>query len=164
MYQFISRSIYVSFIQLFLSKQRPSLISIGARLSSLSSHFTLICGSSLLVTSAGEILVDSCIMVCKVPSNTVAVDQSKFWDESGVHWDAHRTGWTIAGGCASIVRLLHVFLPIPWPHFLFQDNTYIIRINPPTLQVERPSIFQSNRVKDLHRNYTNPRQQRQMYS
>jgi len=45
-------------------------------------------------------------MVCEVSSNTVAVDQSQFWDENGSHWDAHRIGWTIAGGCASITVLI----------------------------------------------------------
>jgi hypothetical protein len=36
--------------------------------------------------------------------NAPAVDQSDFWDASGIHWDQHRIGWAIAGGCAALVR------------------------------------------------------------
>ncbi|CAE6406203.1 unnamed protein product [Rhizoctonia solani] len=32
--------------------------------------------------------------------NTEAVDQSSFWDESGIHWDAHRIGWAVSGAFA----------------------------------------------------------------
>lgn len=43
------------------------------------------------------------IMTC--PSdNTQAVDQSSFWGEGSIYWDAHRVGWAIAGGSALLVR------------------------------------------------------------
>ncbi|KAI0312274.1 DUF300-domain-containing protein [Amylostereum chailletii] len=42
-------------------------------------------------------------------SNTQAVDQSKFWDSTGVNWDAHRVGWAIAGGCAAATVIISVF-------------------------------------------------------
>ncbi|KAH9954598.1 organic solute transporter Ostalpha-domain-containing protein [Russula dissimulans] len=29
-----------------------------------------------------------------------AVDQSQFWSQGSLHWDAHRIGWAIAGSCA----------------------------------------------------------------
>ncbi|KAH9940132.1 organic solute transporter Ostalpha-domain-containing protein [Epithele typhae] len=38
--------------------------------------------------------------------NQQAIDQSDFWDENGIHWDAHRIGWLIAGVCAAITVLL----------------------------------------------------------
>ncbi|KAF8637178.1 hypothetical protein AX17_002991 [Amanita inopinata Kibby_2008] len=33
-------------------------------------------------------------------TNTIAVDQSDFWDSNGINWDSHRIGWVIAGSCA----------------------------------------------------------------
>ncbi|KAF9530748.1 organic solute transporter Ostalpha-domain-containing protein [Crepidotus variabilis] len=41
-------------------------------------------------------------MVCSTSSNTVTVDQTSFWDENGMHWDTHRIGWAVSGGCAAI--------------------------------------------------------------
>ncbi|KAI0338800.1 DUF300-domain-containing protein [Trametopsis cervina] len=38
--------------------------------------------------------------------NSVAVDQSSFWDENGINWDAHRIGWVIAGACAAATVLI----------------------------------------------------------
>lgn len=38
--------------------------------------------------------------------NTVDIDQSSFWDSGGVNWDAHRIGWTIAGGCAALTLII----------------------------------------------------------
>ncbi|CEL53042.1 Transmembrane protein 184C OS=Xenopus laevis GN=tmem184c PE=2 SV=1 [Rhizoctonia solani AG-1 IB] len=32
--------------------------------------------------------------------NTEAIDQSSFWDENGIHWDAHRIGWAVSGAFA----------------------------------------------------------------
>ena len=37
--------------------------------------------------------------------NTQAVDQSRFWSDGSLHWDAHRVGWTIAGACTAVVRI-----------------------------------------------------------
>ena len=37
--------------------------------------------------------------------NTQAVDQSRFWSDGSLHWDAHRVGWTIAGACTAVVRV-----------------------------------------------------------
>lgn len=40
---------------------------------------------------------------CSVSENTVATSQSSFWDPSDEHWDAHRIGWAVAGGCTVLV-------------------------------------------------------------
>ena len=37
--------------------------------------------------------------------NAQAVDQSRFWSDKSIHWDAHRVGWAIAGGCTALVRI-----------------------------------------------------------
>ncbi|KIY62145.1 DUF300-domain-containing protein [Cylindrobasidium torrendii FP15055 ss-10] len=39
-------------------------------------------------------------------SNRAQVDQSTFWDEDGINWDAHRIGWAIAGGCAAVTVII----------------------------------------------------------
>ena len=31
-------------------------------------------------------------------ANVEIEDESSFWDANGLHWDAHRIGWAIAGG------------------------------------------------------------------
>lgn len=38
--------------------------------------------------------------------NTEAVDQSSFWTSGNIHWDAHRIGWAIAGGCSALVSTI----------------------------------------------------------
>jgi hypothetical protein len=50
-------------------------------------------------------------MTC-ASDNTQAVDQSHFWTDGSLHWDAHRVGWAIAGACTVVVRvyLLYLFL------------------------------------------------------
>jgi hypothetical protein len=46
-----------------------------------------------------------CITEMSCPSdNTQAVDQSHFWGSGSIHWDAHRVGWAVAGGCSLLVR------------------------------------------------------------
>lgn len=40
--------------------------------------------------------------------NTAAVDQSSFWSDSSLHWNAHRIGWVIAGGCTVVVSYYYV--------------------------------------------------------
>jgi hypothetical protein len=42
------------------------------------------------------------VATCK-EDNQQAIDQTSFWDSNGIHWDAHRIGWTIAGACAAAV-------------------------------------------------------------
>ena len=44
-------------------------------------------------------------MRCTSSDNAAEIDQSTFWDPNGMHWDAHKIGWTIAGACALLVRL-----------------------------------------------------------
>lgn len=40
-------------------------------------------------------------------TNSVIADQETFWDIDGtIHWDAHRIGWSIAGGCAAVCTLV----------------------------------------------------------
>ena len=50
-------------------------------------------------------------MPCESSANQQAIDQTKFWDENGLHWEPHRIGWAIAGGCTVIVRSLLFALP-----------------------------------------------------
>ncbi|KAF8797823.1 DUF300-domain-containing protein [Phlegmacium glaucopus] len=45
-------------------------------------------------------------MPCSVSENTVITDQSSFWDASGLHWDSHRIGWAIAGGCTALTTII----------------------------------------------------------
>ena len=40
---------------------------------------------------------------CSVSENTIATDQSSFWNSSSLQWDAHRIGWAVAGGCTVLV-------------------------------------------------------------
>ncbi|KAF8484305.1 DUF300-domain-containing protein [Gautieria morchelliformis] len=49
-------------------------------------------------------------MVATCPEdNATGVDQSSFWDSSGIHWDQHRIGWAVAGGCAILTVLLTMY-------------------------------------------------------
>ncbi|KAF9032362.1 organic solute transporter Ostalpha-domain-containing protein [Panaeolus papilionaceus] len=48
-------------------------------------------------------------MTCDTSLNTVDVDQSDFWDTNGIHWDAHRIGWAIAGGTALLTIIISFF-------------------------------------------------------
>ncbi|KAF8515634.1 organic solute transporter Ostalpha-domain-containing protein [Gautieria morchelliformis] len=32
--------------------------------------------------------------------NVERVQQSQFWSKGGIHWDQHRIGWAVSGGCA----------------------------------------------------------------
>ncbi|KAF8523464.1 DUF300-domain-containing protein [Hysterangium stoloniferum] len=41
--------------------------------------------------------------------NADLLDQTSFWDSSGMHWDQHRIGWAIAGGCAVITVLISLY-------------------------------------------------------
>ncbi|KAH9021291.1 DUF300-domain-containing protein [Lactarius pseudohatsudake] len=41
------------------------------------------------------------------PSDNIqATDQSKFWSDGDIHWDAHRVGWAIAGGCSALTVII----------------------------------------------------------
>ncbi|KAG9099097.1 hypothetical protein FRC06_005657 [Ceratobasidium sp. 370] len=40
--------------------------------------------------------------------NTETIDQSSFWDENGVHWDAHRIGWAVSGAFALAAVLITI--------------------------------------------------------
>ncbi|KAF8574754.1 DUF300-domain-containing protein [Ramaria rubella] len=49
-------------------------------------------------------------MVATCPDdNSENNDQSSFWDSSGIHWDQHRIGWAIAGGCAVLTVLITMY-------------------------------------------------------
>ncbi|KAJ3995257.1 organic solute transporter Ostalpha-domain-containing protein [Lentinula boryana] len=39
--------------------------------------------------------------------NQQTVDQTDFWTDGGIDWDAHRIGWAIAGACAAAAFLQH---------------------------------------------------------
>lgn len=40
------------------------------------------------------------------PENTVAKNESAFWNSNGVNWDQHRIGWAIAGACACVTVII----------------------------------------------------------
>lgn len=42
-------------------------------------------------------------MPCSVSENTLDIVQGSFWNSTGIHWDTHRIGWAVAGGCAVLV-------------------------------------------------------------
>ncbi|KAF9493015.1 DUF300-domain-containing protein [Pleurotus eryngii] len=44
-------------------------------------------------------------MTCAA-ENAASVDQSQFWDGENLNWEAHRIGWTIAGGCAVLTMII----------------------------------------------------------
>ena len=101
---------------------------------------------------------------CSVSENTVATNQSAFWDPSTSFWDAHRIGWTVAGACTVLVRS---FLNLSfWPSCsIFTDNTDIIVYHRTTLQVRSRWRYRNAgiwRIIASSRNYTKPSQQRQM--
>ena len=52
-----------------------------------------------------------CITRMSCPSdNAQAIDQSSFWTHGSLHWDAHRIGWAVAGGCSAAVSAITL-----WP-------------------------------------------------
>ncbi|KAI0276227.1 DUF300-domain-containing protein [Russula aff. rugulosa BPL654] len=44
-------------------------------------------------------------MTC-ASDNTQAVDQSHFWTDGSIHWDAHRIGWAVAGACTVVTVII----------------------------------------------------------
>ncbi|KAJ3933873.1 MAG: DUF300-domain-containing protein [Lentinula lateritia] len=40
--------------------------------------------------------------------NQQAVDQTDFWTDGGIDWDAHRIGWAIAGACAAATVIISI--------------------------------------------------------
>jgi Organic solute transporter Ostalpha len=100
------------------------------------------------------------IMGC--PSdNDQAVDQSNFWTHSSFHWDAHRVGWAIAGGCAALVS--HIFYLTDFSYSII-DRSYLSYISFEALSVcqNRDVLFFTS-SSHIRRNYTKPAEQRQMY-
>jgi hypothetical protein len=85
-----------------LAAQRPCLESASSRLFiSLPSYPRRITSLSFYYPSPPP---HSTAMSC--PSdNSQAIDQSSFWS-AGMHWDSHRIGWAIAGGCSTLVRAI----------------------------------------------------------
>ncbi|KDR75855.1 hypothetical protein GALMADRAFT_97799 [Galerina marginata CBS 339.88] len=41
--------------------------------------------------------------------NTAATDQTSFWSQGSIHWDAHRIGWAVAGACTLVTLLISIF-------------------------------------------------------
>ena len=104
---------------------------------------------------------------CSVSENTIDTDQSSFWDSSNLHWDSHKIGWAVAGGCTILV------CSITWMFFLVSCSILSVRLQ--TILISLVSILQHCRYAQVEvtemlslihvirsRNYTNPRQQRQM--
>ncbi|KAG2019640.1 DUF300 domain-containing protein [Coprinopsis cinerea AmutBmut pab1-1] len=48
-------------------------------------------------------------MPCEALHNKVEIDESKFWDENGIHWEPHRIGWAVAGGCTVITVIISTY-------------------------------------------------------
>ncbi|WVR05565.1 hypothetical protein IAU60_002584 [Kwoniella sp. DSM 27419] len=42
-------------------------------------------------------------------SNITDASEDVFWSPDGIHWDAHRIGWAVAGGCAALTTLITLF-------------------------------------------------------
>ncbi|WVQ65290.1 uncharacterized protein L199_003466 [Kwoniella botswanensis] len=42
-------------------------------------------------------------------SNITDTDEDVFFSPDGIHWDAHRIGWAVAGGCAALTTLITLF-------------------------------------------------------
>ena len=123
---------------------------------------------------------------CSVAENTIDINQSSFWDSSDIHWDAHRIGWAVAGGCTILVCVFFFIHSWNWDVLFFErelsfsnflkknhltDDAGIIGYHPTTLQVMAPkkkldefrdAVFFWYMLFVLSRNYTNPMQQRQM--
>ncbi|KAI9508983.1 DUF300-domain-containing protein [Russula earlei] len=76
--------------------------------------------------------------------NSQSVDQSQFWNAGGLHWDSHRVGWAIAGGCSILTVIISAVSVI-------QHCRYGTTALHPT-----PSEF------TFPSNYTRPAEQRQI--
>ena len=72
---------------------------------------------------------------CSVAENTIDTNQSSFWDSSDIHWDAHRIGWAVAGGCTILVRFICCSFLAHFFKSSFTDDADIIGYHPTTLQV-----------------------------
>ncbi|KAG6874125.1 hypothetical protein C0995_005541 [Termitomyces sp. Mi166 len=99
--------------------------------------------------------------VC-VSGNKDVIDQSSFWDSNGVNWDPHRIGWAIAGGCTVVVSS-----GLPGLLGYILDMTICRRSSYPLSLSDDIAGMSTVRSKVdilslLYRNYTNPREQRQM--
>ncbi|KAK8865604.1 hypothetical protein IAR55_000748 [Kwoniella newhampshirensis] len=46
-------------------------------------------------------------MAC--PTTTSRAVDDAFWSPDGIHWDAHRIGWAVAGSCAALTALITLF-------------------------------------------------------
>lgn len=104
-------------------------------------------------------------MIHTCPSgNTQTTDQTSFWSAGNLHWDEHRIGWAIAGGCAVLVS--PVFRPLP----SFStgvttpvDSAYLSCYNLATLSVRSWSLFSfANIDVSVTSNYNKPNEQRQV--
>ena len=71
---------------------------------------------------------------CSVSENTIDTDQSSFWDSSNLHWDSHKIGWAVAGGCTILV------CSITWMFFLVSCSILSVRLQ--TILISLVSIIQ----------------------
>lgn len=67
---------------------------------------------AVVISQWNRVFSPRLVMAPTCPSdNTIAVDQSSFWNSGNLNWDEHRIGWAIAGGCTVLVRsspLIHI--------------------------------------------------------
>ncbi|WWD18220.1 hypothetical protein CI109_102670 [Kwoniella shandongensis] len=48
-------------------------------------------------------------MSCPSDNSTNRAVDDSFWSPGGIHWDAHRIGWAVSGGCAALTALITLF-------------------------------------------------------
>jgi hypothetical protein len=106
----------------------------------------------------------STAMTC--PSdNSQAFDQSSFWSV-GMHWDTHRIGWAIAGGCSTLVRAISL---CPKPIELVSHSpdcrlySSLLLLSSTTVGMPPSCVHLPTRELTYPSNYTKPQEQRQMY-
>lgn len=72
--------------------------------------------------------------------NQQAVDQTDFWTDGGIDWDAHRIGWAIAGACAAAVRPFILVSLVSYYRILPIDCHNIYLLSPSTLSVSSIAV------------------------
>lgn len=96
--------------------------------------------------------------------NTEATDQSSFWGGE-TKWDDHKIGWAIAGGCAAVVRCLSNSPQCKVLTNMVRWQTVLVTMISVLLHCRyvRFDFLRYLCSESVARNYTNRREQRQMY-
>ena len=99
--------------------------------------------------------------------NTQAVDQSSFWNSGNIHWDAHRIGWAIAGGCSAVVSTITLLPKKPPGSYRPRErrpSSSLLSLFSITVGMPRSCVRRSTSELTWPSNYTKPSEQRQMYA